>query len=130
MADTIDVGKLAETVAAMLEVYKDMTDEALAAAVKQTAAETVTKLQGDPTPVGGRAKSYRKSWKSRISTKSGRVEGVVYSSQASLTHLLEFGHAKVGKKGGRTKAIPHIKPAEEFAINRVEQLIREGVAKV
>lgn len=129
MADTVDVGKLADTVAAMMTAYKGLTDEALASAVKQTVAETTAKLQTDPTPKASGA--YRKSWKSKISIKQGgKVEAVVYSTQPHLTHLLEFGHAKVGKRGGRTKAIPHIKPAEDFAISRVEQLIREGIAKV
>lgn len=128
MADTIDIGRMADTVVAMLAEYKDLTNEVLASAVKKTVSETVARLKTDPTPkqTGG----YRKSWRKRVTVRpSGSIQAVVYSKMPHLTHLLEFGHAKVGKKGGRTKAIPHIKPAEEFAVQRVEQLIKEGMRK-
>lgn len=131
MADTIDIGKMADAMAEILADFKDVTDETLQAAAKTTTAETVAKLQQDPTPDGDSKNPYRKSWKVKMSVnkQTGKVEAVVYSTQPQLTHLLEYGHLKVGKKGGRTKAIPHIKPAEQFAISRFEQLIREGMNK-
>ena len=42
-----------------------------------------------------------------------------------MTHLLEKGHAN--RDGGRTKAYPHIKPAEEEAVKEALKLIEEGV---
>ena len=41
---------------------------------------------------------------------------------ASWTYLLEKGHQKRG--GGRTKAIVHIAPAEEAAVDELEKELR------
>ena len=45
-----------------------------------------------------------------------------------LAHLLEHGHAKRG--GGRTRAIPHILPAQEAAeeqlMNDIERGLKNG----
>ncbi len=72
---------------------------------------------------------YRKSWV--ISKQRGRpgepMRYIVHNKEHyRLTHLLEKGHAK--RSGGRTRAIPHIAPAEEAAkekfIQDVEAVIR------
>lgn len=53
---------------------------------------------------------YARGWTIKRENKKVKI----YNAKSpGLTHLLEFGHAK--KNGGRTRAIPHIKPAEEKA---------------
>ena len=42
-----------------------------------------------------------------------------------LSHLLENGHAKRG--GGRVQAIPHIKPAEQAGIEKLEEDIERAL---
>lgn len=62
---------------------------------------------------------YKKGW--RIKSESGRLKHsrIIYNEEYRLTHLLEKGHAK--RNGGRVEAIPHIEPAEKYAIQKIEK---------
>lgn len=125
----IQPGGLTVAVNEILEQYKGLTQEVLGKSIETSLKEARDELR-ETSPKGIRpaGESYRRSWKVKLDRRDGEITGgVVYSSQPQLTHLLEHGHAKVGKKGGRTKAIPHIAPANEHAQQRVEQLIKEGL---
>ncbi len=111
------------------EIEKELTlqMETSTKAVKQAIKETATEVKNDiaeHAPVG-RSGRYAKSWRTR---KTGEtLTSVTYTVYAgkdgySLAHLLEFGHAKRG--GGRTRAKPHIKNAEERGALSVEEKIR------
>ena len=70
---------------------------------------------------------YKKSWTVKTTKEtSNAMEVVVHSrNRYQLAHLLEFGHAKRG--GGRTRAFPHIAPAEAKAAEMLEKEIEEAL---
>lgn len=74
------------------------------------------------TPKG----SYRRSWTYRVDKERGKISVTVYASGKNyrLTHLLENGHLT---RDGRTrsKAIPHIAPANERAQKKAEKLLED-----
>lgn len=70
-------------------------------------------------------KNYAKGWSMR-STELGII--IYNKNLPGLTFLLEHGHDIIrnGAKVGRTRAYPHIKPAEEMGVQEFEEaVIRE-----
>ena len=90
------------------------------------AGQTVRKeiQAGAPVQTG----RYVKSWRTKKTRESStRLEVTVYSpSRYMLAHLLEHGHAK--RNGGRTRAFPHIAPAEELGEKQLEADIIRGLS--
>jgi len=89
-----------------------------------TAKTVVKNIKSDSPKNTGK---YRKGWTYKI-TKKGVI--VFNKKYGNLTHLLEFGHLKVGGVG-RVSARPHIKTNEDEGIeiffNRVKkELINDG----
>ena len=71
---------------------------------------------------------YSKSWAIKKTREtSDSIQIVVHSKRYQLTHLLEFGHAKRG--GGRTRAFPHIAPAEQAGIEQLTRDIERDLQK-
>ena len=109
MAQTVRIDQLADAVMKGLEDYANLAADDLKKDVQK--AGKAVKQQIESTAPKKTAK-YAKSWavkKTRESSDS--IQVVVHSKRYQLTHLLEFGHAKRG--GGRTRAFPHIAPAEQ-----------------
>ncbi|WP_026664839.1 HK97 gp10 family phage protein [Butyrivibrio sp. FC2001] len=111
----VQVNGLANAIAEDLKEYEKLATQEVKKDVKDTAKFVKKRIQ-DKAPVRadgkGKPGSYKKSWRTKTTKEdSTSIEVTVYSpSQYMLTHLLENGHAKVN--GGRTRAFPHIKPAE------------------
>lgn len=104
-----------------------LLQESLTQAVKQAAKETATDIRDDirASAPHGKSGRYARSWRTRVTEET--PTSITYTVHAGpdgyrLAHLLEFGHAKRG--GGRTKAISHIRPAEERGIQEFEKKIR------
>lgn len=123
MAGTrVNLGDLGNAVSSILEQYVDSVDEVVKDAVDKTAQETVNELkQTSPKKTG----AYAKGWKKKTEQKRTGTGSTVYNTNPGLPHLLEKGHAN--RNGGRTLGHPHIAPAEEHAIQRLEERIRDGV---
>ena len=124
MSKTVKIDQLADAVAEELEEYSRLAADDMKAAVKE-AGKTVKEQIKDTAPV--QTGRYAKSWTSRVTAESSTgIEVTVYSpSRYMLAHLLEHGHAKRG--GGRTRAFPHIAPAEEFAVEKLEADIQKAL---
>ena len=75
----------------------------------------------------GYSGDYSKSWTSMTEIDRLSAKATVYAKSPGyqIAHLLEHGHAL--RQGGRAKAIPHIKPVEEWAIEESEKRIREAI---
>ena len=70
---------------------------------------------------------YKRGWKAKKTFEND--EAIRYrvknTTSAQLTHLLEFGHAKVN--GGRIEGKPHIRVARENANEKYVQMLKEGI---
>lgn len=121
----IDIDKMVLSVQQVLDEYREDVTFAMEEAVKKTAKETVKRLEQTSPEDDG---DYKKSWNyKRDKNLSGkyRYDTVVYAKkyEYAKTHLLENGHAK--RNGGRVEGIPHIKPAEDFAFELLEEELRK-----
>lgn len=112
----------------ILTNYSDELLEKIEKAVYEVGEDTAERFK----TLGGfddRTGKYRRSWKVTQEKRRTFTKTTVHAtgSQARLTHLLEFGHAKAN--GGRTRAFPHIETnnerAEEEAIKRITKVIEE-----
>lgn len=125
MGKTVSIDGLADAVMEELAEYNKLVEETMKKAVTK-AGQTVRKEIQAGAPE--RSGKYAKSWRTKKTRESSRVlEVTVYSpSRYMLAHLLEHGHAK--RNGGRTRAFPHIAPAEEIGEKQLEADIIRGLS--
>ena len=124
MGTRTSVGNLAAEVMKQLNDYAELTTEGMKKAVND-AGKTVRKEIQAGAPV--KSGKYKKSWTVKKTDESStKLEVTVHSrDRYQLAHLLEHGHAK--RNGGRTKAIPHIAPAEELGVEQLERDIERCI---
>ena len=122
--DRIRVDQLAATIMDGLLEYADLATEDMKEAVKKAGNAAKKDVQaGAPVDTGG----YKKSWAVKTTKETSNAMTVTVHSRNryQLAHLLEFGHAKRG--GGRTRAIPHIAPAEQRAAELLEREVEAAL---
>ena len=119
MGQTIRIDELADTVMKGLKEYAQLAADDLKEDVKKAGKTVKQQIESTAPRKTGK---YAKSWTVKKTREtSDSIQVVVHSkNRYQLAHLLEHGHAKRG--GGRTRAFPHIAPAEQAG---TEQLIKD-----
>ena len=124
MSVKVGIEELSSAVLEELVKYNKLTSEDVKKAVKKSADHVRDQIKATAPRRTG---EYAESWTERKTHEDeNSLEITVYSpTQYQLAHLLEHGHAKRG--GGRTRAFPHIAPAEQSGIEMLEKEIDEAV---
>jgi hypothetical protein len=121
MARTIGGGDVGKAIADALKEYTDAVSEGIRKEVDDAAKDIKTAVMA-ASPVGATGK-YRKGWAIYKADSHGVTTRIIHNkSRYMLVHLLEHGHAKRG--GGRAAAIPHVAPAAEPRIQKMEANIK------
>ena len=122
--DRCRIDQMAHVIMEGLQEYADLATEDMKAAVKKAGNKAKSDVQaGAPVMTG----KYKKSWAVKTTKENANaMEVTVHSrNRYQLAHLLEFGHAKRG--GGRTRAFPHIAPAEAAAAELLEEEVEKAL---
>ena len=126
MGVTIGIDSLSSTIQQYMNELEIKADKSLDMAGKMAAEKGAQTLKGTSPKrkkSGGTPGRYANGWRVKA---DGGAAGHLYiihnSTNASLTHLLEKGHAL--RQGGRSPAIVHIQPVEQAAIRDFEDNIR------
>ena len=122
--DKCKVDQMAHVIMEGLQEYADLATEDMKAAVKKAGNKAKSDVQaGAPVRTG----KYKKGWAVKTTKENANaMEVTVHSkNRYQLAHLLEFGHAKRG--GGRTRAFPHIAPAEAAAAELLEREVEAAL---
>ena len=125
MAKTTPLDQLNKAISDILKEYSDEVStnmDMMVQKVCQKGAQTLRKEAASKL----NGKSYYKSWTFKVEKNRLYSDGVIYSKQPGLPHLLEHGH--VLRSGGRTvgeaKAYPHIAPVAEKLVNEFEREVK------
>ena len=123
MANSININALAEEIANALTEYGQEVQNGVSKSAKKVASKTVKTLKATSPKNTGK---YAKGWRAKAQNEFANATSYVVhnATDYQLTHLLENGHANAN--GGRTSARPHIRQAEEQAIEEFTQEV-EGV---
>jgi hypothetical protein len=120
----VSVDEMAEAVMELMSDIRDVGADELKKAVKKAGKDIKDDINASAPVRTGR---YARSWRQSVTQEdSTSIQVTVYSpSRYMLAHLLEHGHAKRG--GGRVRAFPHIEPAENRAMDALEEELARSI---
>ena len=122
MSRKVPVDQMEKAIMDELKEYADLATSDMKSAVQETAKSVRKDIQaGAPVKTG----AYKRSWSvKKMNENAYSLTMVVHSrNRYQIAHLLEHGHAK--RNGGRTRAIPHIAPAEKRGEEELTRKIKE-----
>ena len=127
----ITAAELSSEINKILEEWRGVTEEGVAAGLAASAEHAVNELHGANPPGSGQYGSwaeYNASWKASETPWAKHKASIVVHNEKKyrLTHLLENGHAL--KNGGRTRPFPHIAPVAEAAERDLLDQIRKYIS--
>lgn len=127
----ITPAKLAGELTMYVAQYTEAVVKAIARELDETSKAVLADIQANSPVATGK---YKKGWRiTREATAGGKISYTIHQkSKPTITHLLEFGHAKTG--GGRVNPAPgpggHIRPPYDRRVpamyERIERIIRGG----
>ncbi len=124
---TIKIDQLASEIAKELSKFSQEVVEKVNISSEKVGKAAVKQLkQTSPKRYG----NYAKSWTMKTEPEVGQPHKRIVHAKAPhyrLTHLLEYGHAKVN--GGRVEGKPHIRPAEEMVIEKFVKEVEEAIER-
>lgn len=127
MSKSIKADLLEKEVMKYLSEYKEDISDVVEVVSNKVGQEATNELKTDSPKLTG---DYAKGWrlkKDKIGENRYTVK-IHNKTDYQLTHLLEFSHAT--RNGGRTKAIPHIKPVEEKYKKIFEQELKSKIGGI
>ena len=130
MTQKVSVDGLADAILKELEEFNDLTEEEFEKIAREVAKEGRKKLkETSPKGSGSRKGHYADGWTVKYERKgNGKFEFTIHNrKKPGLTHLLEKGHQL--QQGGRVRAIPHIKPVEEWCNEEFERRVKQRIGK-
>lgn len=131
MAKIVNVDEFASAIVEEIKKYTTDVEEALDEELINVANEGKQQLRnllmpdttGQDSPPANKMtrrqwKNYSKGWRVKVDRRNNYIKGSIYNATDwQLTHLLEYGHAT--SKGTYTRKFEHIKPIEEFCVNKI-----------
>ena len=120
----VRIDQMADEIMKGLTEYADLATDEMKSAVNKAGKTVRDEIKANAPKKTGQ---YAASWTAKTTLETDHsLHLTVHSPKKyQLAHLLEHGHAKRG--GGRTKAQPHIAPAEAVGIEQLEAEIERAL---